>query len=375
MKTIELGRAGDPKGHNKYRARWKLVLAIVLAVPLAALLGLLGYREAAQYSLRQQPPVTSPDGVESLEEVELGGVEQSVLIRGADRDKPVLLWLHGGPGVPAMPLAHSQDRELVKHFVVVHWDQRGAGRSYDGGLTEGDLTTERYVSDTHELVEKLEDRFGEEKVYLVGHSWGSALGALAVERHPEDFHAFVGVGQLVDNRESDRIAYAHALQEARRRGDEEALASLEEIGPPPWETVEQGSEFARLNAELGGITHRPVPNQFVTAALSPAYSLGDVYGSVKGARFSVAAMLDDLDRIDLFEQAPRLEAPVYIFQGRHDYATPWPLAERYYGALEAPRGKELVWFERSAHALRAEEPEKFDEEMLRVLRETYPSEG
>ena len=263
----------------------------------------------------------------------------------------------------------------MKHFVVVHWDQRGAGRSYDPGLTEVDLTTERYVSDTHELVRRLEDRFGEEKVYLVGHSWGSALGTLAVERHPEDFHAFVGIGQLVNNRRSDEIAYAHALEEARRRGDEEALAALEGIGPPPWETVEQGSEFGRLNAELGGVTHRPVPNQVVTAALSPAYSLGDVYGSARGARFSVEAMLDDLDRVDLVEQAPRLGAPVYIFQGRHDYATPWPLAERYFEDLEAPRGKELVWFEHSGHALRAEEPEKFDKEMLRVLRETYPREG
>ncbi len=375
MKTAESTHAGNRKGRNKRRVRWKPYLAVVLAVPLVALLALLCYREAAQYFLSRQPPVTSLDGVESLEEVELGGVEQSILIRGADRDNPVLLWLHGGPGVPAMPLAHRYDGELVEHFVVVHWDQRGAGRSYDPGLTEADLTTERYVSDTHELVEKLEGRFGEEKVYLVGHSWGSALGALAVERHPEDFHAFVGVGQLVDNRESDEIAYAHALEEARRRGDGEALAALEELGPPPWETLEQGSEFAGLNAELGGVTHRPVPNQVVTAALSPAYSLGDVYASARGARFSVDAMLDDLDQIDLLKQAPRLMVPVYIFQGRHDYATPWPLAERYFEALEAPRGKDLVWFGRSGHALRAEEPKKFDEELLRVLGETYPRGG
>jgi pimeloyl-ACP methyl ester carboxylesterase len=118
-----------------------------------------------------------------------------------------------------------------------------------------------------------------------------------------------------------------------------------------------------------------MPNQIGTATLSPAYSLGDVYGSVGGARFSVEAMLDDLDCVDLSEQAPKLKVPIYIFRGRHDYATPWPLAERYYGALEAPRGKELMWFERSGHALRAEEPEKFDREMLRVLRETYPREG
>jgi pimeloyl-ACP methyl ester carboxylesterase len=117
---------------------------------------------------------------------------------------------------------------------------------------------------------------------------------------------------------------------------------------------------------------RLVPNQIVTAALSPVYSLGDVYGSVGGARFSVEAMLDDLDCVDLSEQAPKLKVPIDIFQGRHDYATPWPLAEHYFGALEAPRGKELVWFEHSAHALRAKEPEKFGVEKLRVLRETYP---
>ncbi len=196
-----------------------------------------------------------------------------------------------------------------------------------------------------------------------------------MERHPKDFHAFVGLGQLVNSRESDEIAYAHVLEEARERGNEEAVEELEEIGSPPWSTVERGTMFQKWNTEFGGVTHRPVPNQIVTAALSPAYSLADIYDSVKGARFSVEAMMDDLDRIDLFEQAPRLETPVYIFQGRHDYTTPWPLAERYHEALEAPRGKELVWFEHSAHALQAEEPEKFEEEMPRVLRETYPRGG
>ncbi len=166
MRTIEVNRAGGRKERKKSRARWKVVLAIVAAVPLVALLALLGYREAAQYSLSQQPPVTSPNGVESLEEVKLGGVEQWILIRGEDRDKPVLLWLHGGPGVPAMPLAHRSDEELTEHFVVVHWDQRGAGKSYDPDLSASGLTTEQYVSDTHELVEYLEDRFDEEKVYL-----------------------------------------------------------------------------------------------------------------------------------------------------------------------------------------------------------------
>ena len=109
MRTTEANRAGDQKRRNKRRVRWKVALASVLAVTLVVLLVLLGYREAVQYSLRQQPPVTSPDGIESLEEVDLGGVEQTLLIRGADRDKPVLPWLHGGPGVPAMPLAHRYD--------------------------------------------------------------------------------------------------------------------------------------------------------------------------------------------------------------------------------------------------------------------------
>jgi pimeloyl-ACP methyl ester carboxylesterase len=123
------------------------------------------------------------------------------------------------------------------------------------------------------------------------------------------------------------------------------------------------------------VTHRRLPNQILTAALSPAYTLGDVYDSVRGARFSVGAMLGELDRINLFAQALRLDVPVYVFEGRHDHTTPWPPAERYYEALEAPRGKELVWFEHSAHVPQTEEPGKFEREMLRVLRETYSSEG
>jgi len=314
------GRISTPK--------WKIALIVVLVLPVAALLALLTYREAVQYSLRQQPPVNSPSGIESLEEIELGGVKQSILIRGADRTKPVLLWLHGGPGGAAMPGAHRYDKELVKHFVVVHWDQRGAGKSYDPVLTASDLTTQKYVSDTHELVKRLKDRFGEQKIYLVGHSWGTALGALTVERYPKDFYAFVGLGQLVNPRAGDKITYVHVLEEARERDNAEAVQELEELGPPPWNTAEQIKVIGKWNAEFGGTTHKALPNPLLTMALSPAYSVRDAYSYIKGSSLSVHLMMDDLWRIDLFEQVPRLEVPVYIFQGHHDYQTPgrWPSA-------------------------------------------------
>lgn len=176
--------------------------------------------------------ITSPNGIASLEKISLGGVNQSIQIRGADKSKPILLFLHGGPGFPQMPFAHL-NAELERHFVVVQWDQRGAGKSYSSSIPDESMRVAQFVADAHELVQILLARFGAQRCYLVAHSWGSLFGAQLAAQHPDLFFAYVGIGQTVDLPQTEQVLYQFALDSARREDNQKAIADLQRIGRPP----------------------------------------------------------------------------------------------------------------------------------------------
>jgi pimeloyl-ACP methyl ester carboxylesterase len=344
------------------------IMSVIIAI-VVVVAALLIYRATltAGTDSRNMPP----QPIDSVEQIELGGVKQWLFIHGEDRTKPVLLWLHGGPGDPLMPAARPLDSELIKHFVVVHWDQRGAGKSYGPALTPEMLTTEQYIADTHDLVHYLRQRFTVPRIYLVGHSWGAQLGALTVARYPELFYAYIGVSQPISIPEGQRIVYPRLLDQARTTGNQEALHELEALGPPPWSTLESTLIFGKWNGFFGGAMRNSTAEQLQAAAeKSPVYTPEDFDKLGQGQAFSLTAMYAHILQINLFEQVRRLDVPVYFFQGRHDGQAPGELTERYYNALAAPHGKTLVWFEESAHVPMYEEPAKFNQQMLRVLAET-----
>ena len=325
-------------------------------------------------SCAKTTPIRTPQGIASLEAVTLGGVKQWILIRGQDSSHPVLLFLHGGPGSPEMPLEHYFGRGLEEHFVVVHWDQRGAGKSYSRRIPGESMTIEQFVSDTHDLVELLRKRFGQEKIYLMGHSWGSLLGVRVVQKYPDLFYAFIGIGQCVDLKRNEDISYQFVLTEAEKRGNQKALRQLKKIGPPPYENTRELSIQRRwLTAFGGGMVHEGGLGRVVKMAVgAPEYTPADFVKYLASSFASSKAMDAEIMKVNFLEQAPKLEVPVYFFAGRYDYNTPWELVQEYYTKLDAPKGKHLVWFENSAHSPNLEEPEKFVEETVKVLEETFP---
>lgn len=333
---------------------------------------MLAYRAYQQTTIRDDSKITQPSGIESLEKVTLGDIEQWILIRGEDQSKPVLLWLHGGPGTPTLPLASQHDAELVKHFVVVHWDQRGAGKSYSPEVPVGAMTVNQFVSDTYELTQILIERFDTPKIYLIGHSWGSKIGVLTVVQHPDLYYAFIALGQSVYSADGDAVGYQFALNQASSNENQKALNELEAIGPPPWTTAEQRSTYARWINSFGGTGRQfDIQDYFREIINSPDYSLKDVYGFFRGQQFSGNTIFEnkESERVNLFEQANKLDVPIYFFQGRYDYNTPGDVVERYYEMLDAPQ-KTLIWFEQAAHFPQWEEPEKFADELLKILQET-----
>jgi pimeloyl-ACP methyl ester carboxylesterase len=358
---------------------WRGISVSLAGLVLVSLIAVL----ASQF-FATTPPITDaqgtviPGSIATLEKVNLNGSEQWVSIRGKDVDKPVLLFLAGGPGGSQLVTERRALAGLEDHFVVVNWEQPGAGKSFDA-VDCSALTPERYVSDGIALVEYLRERFDEDKVYLLGESWGSALGVWMVQRDPELFHAFIGTGQMVAFLENDLMCYEFALNLARDRGDTEKVAQLEQQGPPPYygEGVAM-KEAAFLMDTFNYMNADPAIaddgfNTFQDLAGSE-YGLYDKVSWFRGALDTLGVVYPQLWNVDFRKQATELQVPVYFLIGRHDVNAPPVLTEQYYDDLSAPH-KEIVWFERSGHNPWVTESAEFvDVVVNKVLVETYANQ-
>ncbi len=313
-----------------------------------------------------------PGSIAALEKVRINGTDQWVSIRGKSIESPVLLWLAGGPGGSQISTVRYHLGALEDHFVVVNWEQPGAGKSYHA-LPHSALTVDRYVSDGLELVRYLRQRFGEEKVYIVGESWGSALGIWMAQREPGMFHALVGTGQMVDFIETEIHDYGFALNLAEQRGDTTKVTELKRQGPPPY----TGSgvimkQSAYLLDGFAYMNENPAINSdgwdTFQDLLSPDYGLYDKVNWARGVLDSGNVMFPQLwaADVDFRHDAPHLDVPVYFMIGRHDINAPPALTEEYYALLDAPH-KELIWFERSGHNPWVSEADKFAEAIVSRL--------
>lgn len=352
-----------------------LILPIVLLVVL--LLGaFLAWRSYAQASIRQRMAIHSPQGIESLEAVAIGGVEQWIHIRGQDRCNPILLYVHGGPASTMMPTAHLYQALWESHFTVVQWDQRGAGKSYGGEDIAETLTIERMVSDTLDMAAYLRKRFDQEKIVLLGHSWGSFLGIHAIKQKPEWFHAYVGVGQVVYFCEQIQQGFTNTLAYARDSKHAEAIRDLEAVGPPSSRQAmstyslhvlqhwQQRFGFGWLHKRRGKLDLEE------EAIKSPLYSLKEVFYQIDAGKvLSLSRLWLPFVQRDVSDLGYDFEIPVFFFSGRYDYTTTADLVERYVGLIQAPY-KEHVLFEESAHIPNIDEPELFAEVLIHKVLPT-----
>lgn len=303
--------------------------------------------------------------IATMETIEIGGVAQSVWFRGASTDRPALVLLHGGPGASESALFRHYVPGLERRFLVVYWEQRGTGRSYHRDLAAESLTIERLLADLDELVEIVRERFGKRRVVLLGHSWGTVLGVLYAERHPEKVAAYVGVAQIASAPEGFRVSHEFAIAEAVRRVDEDALEELREIGPRP-RSVDDALALGRWVERFGGMFHGELSTgRLVWAALgTDEANLVDLVRFGLGNRFSLEALWDEWSTIDLASSHREFAVPIFFLLGRHDRHVPASLAADYFEHVRAPC-KRLVWFEESAHDPPFEEPARFE----RVLAE------
>jgi pimeloyl-ACP methyl ester carboxylesterase len=298
--------------------------------------------------------------------VPIGGIDQWIQFGGNTPNHPVLLYLHGGPGGTSLPAAAAW-KPWEEHFMVVHWDQRGAGRTFakNGEIGCGPLSVERMVEDGIEVAEFLAAELHQTKLLLVGHSWGSALAVYMLKRRPALFSAFVGTGQLVNMRLNEEYNYRRQLEQAARLENEEALRALRAIGPPPFSSrsaLVTLREWADRLAEGNGDSIQPRPSPRPTD-----FTAADVPMLMKGAEFSRNQLYEELKGIDLPALGLTFEVPIFFFEGTHDQQTPIELAEQYFDSIVAPH-KEFVRFEGCHHFVVMNRPDDFLRELvLRVL--------
>jgi proline iminopeptidase len=326
--------------------------------------------------IREGRKIVAPNGVEELLEIPVNGSKQWISVRGSDRDNPVLLMIHGGPASPEMPSSWFFENGWEDYFTVVQWDQRGAGKSFnsnDPKVIEPTLSIATVAEDAAQVVEYLRNRYHKDKVFVLGHSWGSIVGITLAQAHPELLYAYIGTGQVISAAENERLGYSNTLKAAADAGNQTAVKELKALAPYP--SPDGSAVLEKLNTErkwsvaLGGLGYGR--NSFDWYGnlfeLSPEYSTADIAAISKGSKFSLGKLWPQLVGVD-FSNTTEFRCPIVLIEGRHDNTTPSEIAAAWLDKVHAP-GKKLVWLEHAAHMTMLEEPGRF---LVHLVQDARP---
>jgi pimeloyl-ACP methyl ester carboxylesterase len=337
-------------------------------------LGLVAYsvalaRPASTDALRGPDGEEIPGSITELTTESVNGRDLSMMIRGHDVDAPVLLFLAGGPGGSELGAMRNHLPELEEHFVVVTWDQRGTGKSYGALDPTSTYTLQSAIDDTIAVADLLRERFGDDRIHLLGQSWGSLLGILAVQQAPDRFEAYVGTGQMVSPLATDTIFWEDTLAWARAEGRDGLADDLESIGPPPYDRM-LDYEIA-LSYEHDVYPYDHTPNSEGEGGFSEnffveEYTLVEQVHLLGAFMDTFAVLYPRIQDVDFRESATELEVPVYFVQGAHEAEGRTEPFEEWFDVLDAPT-KELRVLETSGHRPLFEQPDAFVDVMVEVV--------
>lgn len=283
----------------------------------------------------------------------INGIEQWVTIKG-ESSKPIILFLHGGPGSPISPYADNLYKNLEKDFITVQWDQRGTGKTFGRYAPEeltpeylktNPLTLDLMTNDGIELSEYLLKHLGKQKIILFGTSWGSALGVKIAIKRPDLFYAYVGHSQIV-NPAIDIEFYNKIYKIAERKNDKEALEMLDTVGKPPYYRAKKVGQLFRILKKYEKANSIPAPESWFVVSL--AYdnakdnqnrSDGDDYSFVNYAGDNKLGVQAMSATINLMKDNLDFKIPVYLIQGDEDILTPKEITKKYFHKIKAPKKK------------------------------------
>lgn len=351
------------------------LLAVFATTPRAEQAATPFTREDAAVIIRNARKIVRPNGVERLEKVRIGGIDQWVSVRGADRRNPVLLYIHGGPGYVSIPMSWWFSRGWEEYFTIVQWDQRAAGKTYllnDPAKIAPTLTRERMLADAEEMAAWARASFHKDKIFVLGHSWGSFLGLQLAARHPEWLYAYIGVCQLIDGPENERRGWRFAMDSAQHAGNSEAVRQLEAIAPygAPGKVIPIEDLYVErkwVGIYGGTMAYRQNnADDSALATLSPDYTDEEIRRIWDGNKFATPYLLPKALTVDL-TGLRSLSVPLILFLGRHDHLVVSDVTAAWFEQVRAPE-KHIVWFENSGHMPMTEEPGKFFLSLMRFAR-------
>jgi len=289
--------------------------------------------------------------IDKNEIINIGGIKQYIRIEGKDSSKPLLLFLHGGPGGSLMSKADHITGKLLQHFIVIHWDQRETGETLRLNKSSQPLTISLFYNDTHDLIDSLLKQFRRPKLYLAGYSWGSGLGFYIADKYPDLLYAYIAISPVINQWESERMALEMLKTKVSNKGRQE----LSQVRIP-FENSEQLYFHRKWLFNYSG-------QKFVSITFRK--NVIQAWGVTWFKVWTEAC------GVNLFESLPTIRCPVYFFAGDKDYQTNHDITQKYYSIVSAPK-KDLFLFEGSGHGLPETDPSLFQEIIInKILPETF----
>lgn len=330
----------------------------------------------AKEIIRDLDSIVSPNGIQESYPVTIGNIKQQVYVRGQNKENPIILFVHGGPASPLSPVMWMFQRPIEEYFTVVNYDQRAAGKTYTINDTlnlDKTIRIDQYVKDVIELAEYIEKKYKKKKVILMGHSWGTIVSMNAALKKPDLFYSYVGIGQIINTRDNERLSVEYALKEATRLKNNDAVKELKSISPYPGNqpiTRERIIIARKWPQYYGGLTAFRNNSRYYFQAplLFSEYSEKDLDALGKGSLFTLKRLLPEFLNVD-FKGVKSFPIPVFMLMGRHDYTTPSEPTDTWLKNVKAPV-KKGIWFENSAHLIPWEEPGKM---LVTLLNEVLPT--
>ncbi|MCB0490089.1 MAG: alpha/beta hydrolase [Cyclobacteriaceae bacterium] len=319
-----------------------------------------------------------PNSVALIKDTTINGASQRLTIRGHDKSNPVLLRIHGGPGEFHMPQFNKfSGNDLEDIFTVCYWDQRGAGPAYSESLPDSSITLKNIVKDGLAISRYLIEKFGKEKIYLEGNSWGTVVGAYMVKEDPELFKAYFGVGQSSNLLENEILSYNFALTEATRNNDTLSILKLKKLGSPPYPSKEEATNAVPIQRSVlvkyaTNNLHFSNSDLMKLVLLYDGWSMGFKWDILTKGKYGISAPIlwkETMVDLNLIDNMPEWPIPVYIFQGSEDHFAETSLAKEYFDSISAPT-KEFYLFDGNGHMASAENPKRYRELLQSILKQT-----
>ena len=308
------------------------------------------------------------------EYVNINGIQQWIYYMGKDTTKPIILFLHGGPGTTETPFLEKFNSNLKDNFIVACWEQRGAGKSYHRKIPDSTMTMEQFILDTYEVTQYLKKKFNREKIYLMGHSWGTLLGIRTVKRYPTDYKAYFAIAQTSNAYQEEKIIYNWLLEKAAEEPNKKAIKQLNKIGKPENDKrlsfQDMSTKIKWVNYYGGASFHNNKKgfNKLAKTVIgAKMYSFSDKLKYLKSEKFTLRFLYAQIADINLKNEIDSLEVPLVFFHGAGDYQVPIKVARDYYEFISAPY-KSFIQFNNCAHGLLIEQPGKFKKELLREIK-------